>query len=409
VFRIFALYLLLGGALAASSRAAEAVADLPHETSLVAELQRANLSARAQGDRNVCSLFAITGLAELESARAGIGNQGRLSEEYLIWAARKFSGNEDGQAMFYQAVDGLEASGICAEERMPYATTTDAERTPSPEAVADAVNLRDRWRAHWIKLWSLEAPLSAMQLTEIKRALAEGHPVACGLRWPKRLHGSELFEVPAENEVFDGHSIMFVGYEDDASKPDGGMLRFRNSFGAKWGAAGYGAMSYAYATAYANDALWLQLESPGAETPTFRYEAEKATIESMGKCQAGAQKMDKYGRRMWSGDGQLFCRAEKDGYVELGFNVEKAGRYRLRVQATAAPHYGKVRAALDGEAPSREFDLYSGRVCPAGSFELGDHEFAEGPHRVRVTCVGKNEAATGYCFGLDAIDLLKIK
>ncbi|HEY2343724.1 MAG TPA: C1 family peptidase [Chthoniobacteraceae bacterium] len=405
--RSCALYLLIAAAISAAASADDA--GLPREASLIAELQRENLSACAQGDRNVCSLFAITGLAEVESVRGASGHGDRFSEEYLIWAARKFSGNEDGQAMFYQALDGLEASGICTEARMPYTAKTDAARSPSPEAIAEAETLRDRWRAHWVKLWSLEAPLTEVQLTEIKRALADGHAVACGLRWPKHLRGSELFEVPGENDVFDGHSIMLVGYEDDASKPGGGILRFRNSFGARWGEEGYGAMSYAYASAYANDALWLQLEAPGAETPVFRYEAEDTTVEATGNCNAGAQKMNEYGRRMWSAGKQLFCRAEKDGYIELRFDVQKAVRYRLRVLATAAPDYGKVRFAVDGNEPSREFDLYSGRISPAGSLELGDHDLGEGSHRLRITCTGKNEASKGYCFGLDTIDLLETK
>ena len=29
-----------------------------------------------------------------------------------------------------------------------------------------------------------------------------------------------------------------------------------------------------------------------------------------------------------------------------------------------------------------------------------------GPHRLRVTAVGKNTAAQGFAFGLDAVDLL---
>jgi len=52
------------------------------------------------------------------------------------------------------------------------------------------------------------------------------------------------------------------------------------------------------------------------------------------------------------------------------------------------------------------FDLYSGRVSPAGSWELGVHEFAAGRHTLRFIVVGKNPAAGNYYFGLDAIDLL---
>ena len=95
----------------------------------------------------------------------------------------------------------------------------------------------------------------------IKKAFAHGHPVACGLRWPKDLKGYELIQVPPPNAVFDGHSIALVGYVDDA-QDNGGVFLFRNSWGPKWGKNGYGSMSYAYTRAYANDVVWLELGPP---------------------------------------------------------------------------------------------------------------------------------------------------
>jgi hypothetical protein len=92
--------------------------------------------------------------------------------------------------------------------------------------------------------------------------------------------------------------------------------------------------------------------------------------------------------------------------VELGFSVPKGGRYRLRVLASAGPDFGTVRAALDGKPLGAAFDLYAGRVCPAGSLELGILEIPAGPHRLRVKAVGKNAASKGFAFGLDAVDLL---
>ena len=52
---------------------------------------------------------------------------------------------------------------------------------------------------------------------------------------------------------------------------------------------------------------------------------------------------------MWSQGKQLFCGAEKGGFVELAMEVRKPGRYRLRVLATAAPDFGTIRMALDGK------------------------------------------------------------
>lgn len=382
---------------------------LPREVSLIPDLEKDDLTALAQGDRDDCSLFAITGLAEFENARHSPAPHLRFSEEYLIWASRKYSGNTDDQAMFYNAVDGLNGLGICSNELMPYAPKSDPNRKPSPGAVTQARKFRERWRVHWIKRWSLDAPLTEHQLEEIKRALAGGNPVACGLRWPKDLKGCQLLDVPPANQVSDGHSIMIVGYQDDPAGNGGGILRFRNSFGSGWGDNGYGAMSYAYARAYANDALWLGMGPPESEVPAMRYEAETMPVSATGRCAVRAQKMNDFGARMWSGGAQLFCGAEKGGFVELNFDVQPAGRYRLRVLATAGPDFGKVRAMLDSTILPQEFDLYSGRVCPAGSLELGVHDFPAGRHRLRFTAVAKNAASKNFFFGLDAVDLLAAK
>jgi Papain family cysteine protease len=382
---------------------------LPRSVSLIAEFNKFGLVPRAQGERDTCSLFAITSLAEFECARQSPQATMRLSEEFLIWAGNEASGLKGDQAMFYKAVHGLNTYGICAEERMPYANKSEPKRRPSAQALTDAKERSVRWKVEWVKRWSLERPLTDAEMLNIKKALAAGHPVACGFRWPKALKGHEILEVLPVDKVFDGHSVALVGYEDNPQKAGGGIFWFRNSYGPRWGDNGYGAMCYAYARAYANDALWLQYAPPHSEVPVERFEAETLQVLASQKCATNAQKMDAWGGRMWSKGEQLFCAAQKGGFVELGFTVHKAGRYRLRVLATAAPDFGRIRMALDGKALERDFDLYCGKISPAGSLELGTHDFSAGPHRLRFTATGKNIASANFFIGLDAVDLLAAK
>jgi len=399
---LIAILMILGPA------ATLGVADepLPSKANLIPEFEKLGITPLAQGDRDVCSLFAVTGVAEFESARHAPGAHGRLSEEYLIWAAKEASGKTRDQAMFFEAVQGLNALGICRADKMPYQFTTDGKEKPNPAALSDAKALRDRWRAVWIKRWSLDQKLTDREFKEIKQSLLAGHPVACGLRWPNKLEGSELLDVPPPNKVSDGHSIVFVGYEDDAKKNGGGILRFRNSFGPKWGDNGYGSMSYAYVRAYANDAVSLRCEKPNSETPAIRFEAESLRVVAKDRCDVSVQKMDAYEPKLWSRGEQLFCAAKQGGAVELEFAVPKADRYRLRVLATAAPDFGMIRISLDGQR-SPTFDLYSGRISPSGSLELGIYDITAGKHRLRFVVAGKNPASQGFAFGLDAIDLLE--
>ncbi len=109
---------------------------------------------------------------------------------------------------------------------------------------------------------------------------------------------------------------------------------------------------------------------------------------------------------MWSQGRQLVCRAENNGSLEVGFTVRRTGRYRLRLLATAAPDYGIIRVTLDRKKSQSVFDLYSGRISPSGSLELGTHNLLAGSHRIRLKSVRKNSASTNFFFGIDTIDLL---
>ncbi|HEV3023023.1 MAG TPA: C1 family peptidase [Pirellulales bacterium] len=386
---------------------------LQAKVDLTPEFQRLGLPAHAQGNSDVCSLFAVTGVADFENARHGPGKQPCLSEEFLIWAARQATGKDHDQAMFYEAVQGLNVLGICDEALMPYAPNANPNsgppRRPSPKAIADARQRAERWQVHWIRRWDVSRPMSDAQFQGIKRTLAKGHPVACGLRWPNKLKGSSIVSESPPGGVFDGHSIAFVGYTDDAAAPGGGTLRFRNSFGANWGNHGYGVMSYAYVRKYANDAIWLALGKPGSERPAERFEAAGLPIVEHRSCETQVQKMADFEPKLWTQGRQLFCGAKKGGDVLLAFDVREAGRYRVRLLATAAPDYGRLAVALDGAATAATFDLYSGRVSPSGSLELGQHDLAAGRHRLRCMAVGKNPASGGFYFGLDAIDLMAVK
>jgi hypothetical protein len=213
-------------------------------------------------------------------------------------------------------------------------------------------------------------------------------------------------DVPDADNVYDGHSIVLTGYEMDDAAPGGGVFVFRNSDGPRWGDGGYGVMSFAYVQAYANDALWLECGPPSSETPLLRIEAETAAIADQRRCSPRPQDMSDFGGAMWSQGTQLFCGARKDGSMTMAFEVAEAARYRVRLLATAAPDFGRIRVTLDAAPVDQEFDLYSGRVCPAGSLELGEHELAAGPHTIRLDVAGRNEASSGYAFGIDGIDLL---
>ncbi len=394
------------GVLAIPAVALAAVQALPPRTDLVPTFRQLDLQPRVQGNRDTCSIFAMTALAEFESQRNAPPPHRRLSPEFLIWASNEASGGSGDQAFFYKAAHGLNILGICSDDLMPYEKLTDPARRPSAAAVANAKALSERWGVHWIRRWDVKRPLTERELHEIKEALAAGHPVACGLRWPKSLNGDKILAVPPPGAVFDGHSVVFVGYTNEPGVNGGGTFIFRNSDGPRWGDEGYGVMSFAYARAYANDALWLEFDAPRSQVPIERVKFEAMPVLRRERCTTSPQDMKEWGGRLWTQGRQLFCTCQRGGSVEFGLPVRAARRYRVCVLATAAPDYGIVRVELDGKPVGAEFDLYSGRVCPSGALELGTHALAAGQHRISFTAVGKNRVSDGHAFGLDAVELL---
>lgn len=394
--------LAIGFCVAATALASSAFAvepALPAHVDLRPEFDRYSLVPKNQGDRDVCSLCAITGLAEFEWSRSN--RPERFSEEFLIWAACETTGKQDEPAMFYEAIHGLCAAGICKEALMPFKSAAD-HRPPASEAIADAQG-RNRWNALWIKGWDLKTGLSSNELTEVRRQLAEGHPVAMGARWPRpeRTTNDATLVTPPAAEVFDGHSVLFVGYQDDPSQPGGGRLLFRNHRGPGWADHGYGWMTYHYASLYVNDAVALRWHR-SAEAPV-RIEAENLKVVSSSKTHAAPQEMSPWGAKLWSCGTQLYCNSQADGCLEAEFTASQSNQFRLELEATFAPDYGKLQVSVDGKETGASFDFYSARVHPSGPLDLGAVVLAEGKHRIGFKVVGKNELSAGYSFGLDTI------
>jgi hypothetical protein len=225
--------------------------------------QNWGLPVRAQGARGTCSAFVVT--QALEYALASQQRRGaRLSVEFLNWASNRAIHEWEDGGYFSDLWTGYAAYGICREEEMPYRREFDAKLRPSDEAVEHARQLRNiGLRLHWIKPWDVTTGLTEPQLVEIKRTLRRQWPVCGGLRWPKqeRWDSGVLKMAPPEG-VRDGHSVFLVGFRDDPGQPGGGVFLLRNSGKGPRD----GSMTYEYARAYMNDAVWIDHETDGASS-----------------------------------------------------------------------------------------------------------------------------------------------
>lgn len=249
----------------------------PTAVDLRPKFEALGLQTRVQGNRGTCSVFAMT--AAIEYAAAGRSDiKPPLSVEYLNWASNAATRDHDDGSFFSDLWTGFAKYGICAEAAMPYQNQFNPAAKPAEETVTAAQSLSQLGlQFHWIKEWNPHHGLSAEQLLEVKHTLQKEYPVCGGFLWPKNQVWKEgVLQMCPRRDVRDGHSILIVGYRDDASQPGGGLFLIRNTSGNS--RDGY--LTYEYLREYMNDAAWV--ESPASpdsksDTPVSVHETAPAT------------------------------------------------------------------------------------------------------------------------------------
>ena len=213
-----------------------------------------------QNGRGTCSVFAMTFLLEFMYGKNYGMKNADLSEEYLNYASNLAIGEQNDGGFFDQIDLGYQKYGIVAEALAPYKSSFQPNLAYRPNVMAKGESLQPRFKAHYIKKWDVTTGLQPSQLLAILFQLKQGRPVAGGLRWPKAdpiptqtIAGITMMKAVPPSEVFDGHSIDFVGFKASDKFPGGGYLIFRNHWGTGFMDEGYGYMSFAYASKYTND------------------------------------------------------------------------------------------------------------------------------------------------------------
>lgn len=228
-------------------------------TNLRPLFERYGIEIKNQGNRGTCSVFALVGILEFEYAHT-MNQNIPLSVEYLNWASNMSTGEIVDGTFFDDAIKGLLKYGICSDDLFPYYMTNYNKKVePSNAAIKDAES-RKHAELVWIKQWDPNTGMDESQIVMVKKLLDAEHPVAIGFQWPKkdnnyrRMIDGKMY-IPPREGVYDGHSIIIVGYQDDLKVPGGGYFIFKNSFGKDWEDQGYGKMPYEYAAKFANDGV----------------------------------------------------------------------------------------------------------------------------------------------------------
>lgn len=215
---------------------------------------------RVQGLRGTCSVFALSFLLDFMYAKHFGQQNADFSEEFLNYASNEAIGEKRDGGFFDDLDLGYQTFGDVGEASAPYANAFNPNLTYSAAVLAQGRDLAPRLKAHFIKPWDPNTGLLPTQLLSIMLQIHEGRPVAAGLRWPREgkfktetIAGITMMTAPPAADVYDGHSIVFVGYKVSDLFPGGGYLVFRNSWGSDFMDDGYGYMSFDYAKKYTND------------------------------------------------------------------------------------------------------------------------------------------------------------
>lgn len=190
-----------------------------------------------QGDLGTCGLQTLGGLLEYRERKQGFTDAQTPSRLQMYYDTRVLMGtvNEDSGVHNRTMMKALAANGYCEEKEFwPY-TISKFKLKPSAAAYADAAKSRD------IKYQKVPQNLDAM-----RQCLAEGNPIIFGhmvyQSYMDAPEGDVPMPGPGERPV-GGHDTLLVGYDDDAQR-----FISRNSWGTRWGRAGYGSFRYIYAT-----------------------------------------------------------------------------------------------------------------------------------------------------------------
>ncbi len=122
--------------------------------------------------------------------------------------------------------------------------------------------------------------------------------------------------------------------------------------------------------------------------------------ETHGEGNTSKQQLD-----IFDGPQVLYTPKKQEGaWLEIPFEVKKKEPLRLLLNVAKSDDFGKYQAYLNGVKLGGEIDLYNGSVVEH-EVHLLDFWPDPGKYTLRLECVGKNPASTGYYLGIESVRL----
>jgi C1A family cysteine protease len=205
-----------------------------------------------QGREGSCVGHAAVAVKEFQEKRQ-TRRDFDFSERFAYEYAKRYDEweGEDYEGTTLRGVmKALHKHGVCEEDHWPYMPYKIGR--PDPQALQNAWQYRiGVYRS--LAYFDKREGKSRVNLEAVKRALVEVGPIAVGFH----IYGEDWFKVGLDGLIKDsgstvyegGHAVCLVAYDNKER-----IFSLKNSWGPRWGKAGYGFLSYDYMVKYCHSA-----------------------------------------------------------------------------------------------------------------------------------------------------------
>ncbi|HUF78451.1 MAG TPA: C1 family peptidase [Thermoanaerobaculia bacterium] len=248
-----------------------------------------------QGYYNTCTCHVVTSMVELLENRAH-GSYVPASRLFLYQVAKRLLGETGDPGVYLRQMMGsVVLTGVPPEKYWPY-LDTDRKDDPRVDAEPDAfcyAVARDFGASRYFRVDTSDAGGDEVR-DRLCALLGASMPSSLGfpLYQSSLEHAAATGEVPmpaAGERAVGAHAVLLVGYDDGktiggtaGAEETTGAFLFKNSWGADWGAAGYGWLPYRYLTAGLAKDCWTMMQAKWLETDAFQLDLEVANGGSTG-------------------------------------------------------------------------------------------------------------------------------
>ncbi|HET8610562.1 MAG TPA: C1 family peptidase [Burkholderiales bacterium] len=201
------------------------------------DLRRQCPAVYDQGELGSCTGNAIAGAIQFDRRKLKRRPDFIPSRLFIYYNERviEHTVESDSGAQIRDGIKAVAKLGVCPEPEWPYDIAKFAVK---PAAIC---------YQHAKKYRAIGYQRVVQSLTQMKGCLASGYPFVFGFTVYESFESDQVARtgvVPmpaAAEKVLGGHAVLAVGYDDAAQR-----FIVRNSWGRRWGIAGYFTMPYAY-------------------------------------------------------------------------------------------------------------------------------------------------------------------